>query len=140
MPTSCTSKHNRTSAQRSVVDFNLLLPLSLFICSITLLLASQDASKFLPRLQPGVERIERTAADPELRDVAAAALAVLNRVGAEAVQQEEEAERVTQEVRGAGFLKCSVWVALYSYSGSLAVLLEAEHVVRNICQLSAYYF
>jgi len=46
-------------------------------------------------LQPGVEKVARAAADPELRDVAANAIAILERVskeGQEAAAQPESAK------------------------------------------------
>jgi hypothetical protein len=56
------------------------------------------------RLMPGVEKVARAAADPELRDVATAAIATLERVskeGQEAAAQPEAAKAETQ-VRGGG--------------------------------------
>lgn len=42
-----------------------------------------DAVNFLPKLLPGVEKIARAAADPELRDVASSALVILERTSKE---------------------------------------------------------
>jgi hypothetical protein len=51
------------------------------------------------RLMPGVEKVARAAADPELRDVASAAIATLERVskeGEEAAAQPEAAKAEAQ--------------------------------------------
>lgn len=48
----------------------------------------------LCRLLPGVEKVARAAADPELRDVASSALAILERVSKEAEEQAAQPEQV----------------------------------------------
>jgi hypothetical protein len=57
----------------------------------------------LSRLQPGVEKVARAAADPELRDVAANAIAILEKVakeGQEAAAQPEAAKAEPEVSRG----------------------------------------
>uniref|UniRef100_A0A383W2Z9 Elongation factor 3 n=1 Tax=Tetradesmus obliquus TaxID=3088 RepID=A0A383W2Z9_TETOB len=57
-----------------------------------------DAVNFLPKLLPGVEKVARAAADPELRDVASSAMAILEKVakeGEEASAQPESAKAET---------------------------------------------
>ena len=49
-----------------------------------------DAAHFLPALVPGVEKVARAAADPELRDVASGALVVLERTVKEASTMHKE--------------------------------------------------
>ncbi|GBF90643.1 elongation factor EF-3 [Raphidocelis subcapitata] len=49
-----------------------------------------DAAHFLPALVPGVEKVARAAADPELRDVASSALVVLERIVKEASAMHKE--------------------------------------------------
>lgn len=61
------------------------------ITNMTKLVHSPAAAhKFLPKLQPGVEKVARTASDPELRDVAGAAMALLERVAADSSGAVEE--------------------------------------------------
>jgi len=62
-----------------------------------------DAVNFLPKLQPGVEKVARAAADPELRDVAANAIAILERVSKEG--QEAAAQPQAAKVDAAAFLQ-----------------------------------
>lgn len=63
---------------------------------VLLLLPSIPSVTFsAPRLLPGVEKVSRAAADPELRDVATNALDVLTRVaqdGEEAAKQPQAAK------------------------------------------------
>jgi hypothetical protein len=54
------------------------------------------------RLQPGVEKVARAAADPELRDVAANAIAILDKVNKEGEEAAAlpEAAKAEPQVRG----------------------------------------
>jgi hypothetical protein len=63
----------------------------------------------LCRLMPGVEKVARVAADPELRDVATAAITVLTRVskeGEEAAAQPEAAKADPQVRQWASAAGC----------------------------------
>ncbi|KAI8468023.1 MAG: elongation factor EF-3 [Monoraphidium minutum] len=54
-----------------------------------------DAAHFLPALVPGIEKVARAAADPELRDAAGSSLGVLERVLKEAHAMRKEADAPT---------------------------------------------
>lgn len=58
-----------------------------------------DATVFLPRLLPEVERVAGEAADPELRNVASKAMATLKQIQKTGEELGEE-RRVDNEVRG----------------------------------------
>lgn len=56
-----------------------------------------DATVFLPRLLPGVERVSQEVSDPECRSVANTAYNTLVRVGAEGSAQGEDLKSLVQD-------------------------------------------
>ena len=86
------------------------------------------------RLQPGVEKVARVAADPELRDVATSAITILERVskeGQEAAAQPEaaKAEPAVREQQAAD--KCS------DRAASVVDLEGRQAFIANMCAAKA---
>lgn len=61
------------------------------------------------RLLPGVEKVARAAADPELRDVASSALAILERVSKEAEEQAAQPEAAKANAAVSQQQPCCSW-------------------------------
>jgi len=109
------------------------------IANMTKLVASPaDVLDFVPKLAPGVEKLARAAADPELRDTAAAALTVLERAAAEAAEHHHEANAAALSAGDVRALLAESAAGACGAEAARAVDAETfDHVAALCAQLCA---